>query len=66
MINRAPAQQPRTYQETGTEDNPLAKTLSPEEFAQYLIEKMCALLLEDDPAPEIIACDDIQDLDFWL
>jgi len=65
MINRAPAQQPRTYQETGTEDNPLAKTLSPEEFAQYLIEKMCALL-EDDPKPEIVECTDITDLDRWL
>lgn len=65
MLNRAPAQQPRIYHETGVEDNPLAKTLSPEAFAQYLINKMCALL-EDDPVPEIIACDDIQDLDFWL
>lgn len=65
MLNRAPAQQPRIYHETGIEDNPLAKTLSPEEFAQYLINKMCALL-EDEPAPVIVECTDITDLDHWL
>lgn len=60
MINRAQVAKPRTYYETGTEDNPLAKTMSPEAFAQYLIHKMCAMLEE----PESICTPDC--VDYWL
>jgi len=67
MLNRAPAQQPRAYNETGIEDNPLAKSMSQEDFAQYLIHKMCAMLEEDDPKPDPEPeITDIQDLDYWI